>query len=68
MSMVNELNSELAMAFASRIKTDDKFDRQKMLAMLRQIHLTLRPLSKADRREKLTRVIKTEECGAANSH
>jgi 2'-5' RNA ligase len=51
--MVNELNSELAMEFASRLKAGNRSDRQMLLATLRQIHITLRPLSKTDRREKI---------------
>lgn len=68
MSMVNELNSELAMAMVNRIKTDKNFNPQTMLAMLRQINLTLRPLSKADRREKIVAPDKSAERGAANRH
>lgn len=68
MSMVNELNSELAMAFLSRARIDEKFDRQKMLAILSQIRTTLNPLSKADRREKITNVRKIEERTVSGSH
>lgn len=70
MSMVNELNSELAMAVVKKIETGGKYDRQTMLTILRQINTTLRPLAKIDRREKLRDVNKSEERGAttANSH
>lgn len=58
------------MAMVKRIEAGDKSDRQAMLAMLRQIHKTLLPLSKIDRREKLGAVSKGEERGSAmnNSH
>lgn len=67
--MVNELNSELAMAVIKRIEAGgSKHDRQTMLTLLRQINTTLRPLSKVDRREKLGAVKKIEERNAtANS-
>lgn len=68
MSMVNELNSELAMAFLRRAKTDEKFDRQKLTAILSQIQITLRQLSKVDRREKITEVRKIEERAVAGNH
>ena len=68
MSMVNELNSELAMVFLSRAQTDAKFDRKELPAILRQIYLTLRPLSNADRREKITGIPKIEERAAAGNH
>lgn len=68
MSMVNELNSELAMAFLSRAQTDEQFDQQRILALLSQIRTTLSPLSKADRREKIFNVRKTEERMASGSH
>ncbi|MEP6924886.1 MAG: hypothetical protein ABI954_10510 [Pyrinomonadaceae bacterium] len=68
MSMVNELNSELAMAFLSRAKMDEKFDQQKIMAILSQIYTTLRPLSNADRREKLTAIRKAEERAAVGNH
>lgn len=68
MSMVNELNSELAMAFLSRAKSDEQFDRQKILTLLNQIRTTLNPLSKADRREKITNVRKIEERAVSGNH
>lgn len=68
MSMMNELNSELAMAFLSRARMDEKFDQQKMLAILSQIRTTLSPLSKADRREKITNVRMIEERAISGSH
>ncbi len=68
MSMVNELNSELAMAFLRRAQTDAKFDREKLPAILRQINLTLRPLSKANRNDEKVDIRKVEERIAAASH
>ena len=68
MSMINELNSELAMAFLRRAQTDAKFDREKLPAFLRQIDLTLQPLSKAERREKWANIRKIEERTAAANH
>lgn len=50
--MVNELNSEMAMAIVNRMKSNEGTDRLAMLAVLRQVQTTLRSLSKADRLEK----------------
>jgi hypothetical protein len=68
--MVNELNSELAMAVVKKIEAGGKYDRQMMLTILRQINTTLRPLAKIDRREKLGNFKKSEERSVttANSH
>jgi hypothetical protein len=68
MSMVNELNSELAITFLRRAETDAKFDREKLPAILRQINLTLRPLSKADRSDQKVSIRKAEERTAVANH
>ncbi len=66
--MVNELNSELAMAFLRRAQADAKFDKKELPAILRQIDLTLQPLSKAERRDKWINVHKIEERTAVANH
>lgn len=66
MSIVNELNSELAMAVVNRLKSGDAEDKKALLALLRQVHTTLRPLSKADRREKMDLTKSDDRLGASN--
>lgn len=49
--MVNELNSEMAMAIVNRMRSNESTDRQAMLTILQQVHTTLRSLSKTNRLE-----------------
>lgn len=66
--MVNELNSEMAMAIVNRMKSNDGSDRQAMLAMLRQVQTTLRSLSNNDRLKKTEAFIKSTGRSAGGAH
>lgn len=71
MSMIHELNSELAVELIRRMKAGEDVDRQAMLTMLRQIQATLRPLSKADRQTKVfdhAAARKPEERAGSDGH
>ncbi len=71
MSMIHELNSELAVEIIKRMKSGEDVDQQALLTMLRQIQATLRPLSKADRQTKVfedAAARKPEERGAISGH